>query len=765
MLVATWLTGIGLEYAVPSFEAAGIVTPAALAELSIAHFEALGISQAEDRRKLFYLVQRIKQKVEQKDESLSAVDSFFAQTQQQQQEQRVNRSNHQSVNETEEASSEQEKTSLLVRSNSTASRKNCKENRNTNFTQSKSQGSVHTDHTNGHGISSTQQRQTRKQGNVGLGAFLQKKDALEGPVNDDKDDDGLEGESGDSADDEASAVPGKKSITSVSRRQSRRLLEKKNRLSLDSNASVGSTTSTSSRKRISSLAKPVARWSTSSTSSLRKALPQGLSAAVDEEDGGLESSTSHSETPASKTRKSTGGGSGLPVSNRRPDVRAPKSMRTGKLLSTIPSNSIAPMSPLVELVPPDPTPKEKNQRNRHHHHHHYHRARTQVQPRRTNSMDLDEEDDEDDGEATDTSSRIPSPTRPREGSSDSEAQRRKRRDSLSHLQIKATNQRQQTRRGSTGKSAGLTCSHGSLPTCTTQSLTPHSPKRHLSSSELPSHSPCDSKRQPLTQRSHSDITAVRSSTGTFTIQGRKEDDSFKAQIAQLREENNADHELFVIPRWDPDEEMRIRVVVRKRPMSRNEIVSAGDVDVIHPLDYGTHGRVLVYQPRTRVDLTKEIETIPFAFDNVFDESANNVNLYERTVRNLIPSLFEGQWASIFAYGQTGSGKTFTMMGSNFTTANHDTTAATLDRSNLGLYYMAALDIFHAIQQPEYQDFTVSVSLFEIYGGKLYDLLNQRNTVKCLEDSKGKICFPGLSEHVVPNPNHLIELVSANVNLC
>lgn len=139
----------------------------------------------------------------------------------------------------------------------------------------------------------------------------------------------------------------------------------------------------------------------------------------------------------------------------------------------------------------------------------------------------------------------------------------------------------------------------------------------------------------------------------------KEDDSFKAQIAQLRADNEDEHILFNSPEsladFEDEEDMRIRVVIRKRPMSRAEITAAGDVDVIHPLDYGSYGKILAYHPRTRVDLTKEIETVPFAFDNCFDETSTNVQIYERTVRGLIPSLFEGQWASIFAYGQTGSG--------------------------------------------------------------------------------------------------------------
>ena len=105
--------------------------------------------------------------------------------------------------------------------------------------------------------------------------------------------------------------------------------------------------------------------------------------------------------------------------------------------------------------------------------------------------------------------------------------------------------------------------------------------------------------------------------------------------------------------------MRIRVVVRKRPMSRSESAAADrgdDTDVVQPLDHGGYGRVLVHQPRTRVDLTREVETTAFAFDGVFDEGSDNRGIYDRSVRGLIPGVFEGRWASVFAYGQTGSGK-------------------------------------------------------------------------------------------------------------
>jgi kinesin family protein 2/24 len=254
---------------------------------------------------------------------------------------------------------------------------------------------------------------------------------------------------------------------------------------------------------------------------------------------------------------------------------------------------------------------------------------------------------------------------------------------------------------------------------------------------------------------------MSTSSASVMIQGKREDDSFKYQIAQLQADNEEEHLLFNTPGETPDDDeeagdMRIRVIIRKRPMSKAEITAAGDVDVIHPLDYGSYGRILAYHPKTRVDLTKEIETVPFAFDNVFDDKSTNVQIYERTVRHLIPGLFEGQWASIFAYGQTGSGKTFTMMGSNLTGIRDG--SSSVHPSNLGLYYMAALDLFQAIQTPGFEHFTIGVSLFEIYGGKLFDLLNDRTHIKCLEDSKGKVCFPGLSEHGLSNPDELISLI-------
>mmetsp|Transcript_30783 Transcript_30783/g.89928 ORF Transcript_30783/g.89928 Transcript_30783/m.89928 type:complete len:125 (+) Transcript_30783:431-805(+) len=61
-VVTQWLEGIGLPPSVVSnFRAAGIVRPADLLDLEVVHYEALGVADPSDRRKLFFLVQRLKQ--------------------------------------------------------------------------------------------------------------------------------------------------------------------------------------------------------------------------------------------------------------------------------------------------------------------------------------------------------------------------------------------------------------------------------------------------------------------------------------------------------------------------------------------------------------------------------------------------------------------------------------------------------------------------------------------------------------------------------
>lgn len=81
------------------------------------------------------------------------------------------------------------------------------------------------------------------------------------------------------------------------------------------------------------------------------------------------------------------------------------------------------------------------------------------------------------------------------------------------------------------------------------------------------------------------------------------------------------------------------------------------------------------------------------------------------------------------------------------------------RVNAGLYVLAARDIFARLRYPEHSNLLVFVSCFEIYSGKLFDLLNDRNIIKCLEDSKQQVQLPGLTEHQVGDVDSLLNLMS------
>ena len=183
--------------------------------------------------------------------------------------------------------------------------------------------------------------------------------------------------------------------------------------------------------------------------------------------------------------------------------------------------------------------------------------------------------------------------------------------------------------------------------------------RPISPIRSPTRGRATSPKSP--RRIKSPVGAASTGAAVF-VHGAAKDNSWATQIGCLRQSFDEEHVEHMNTRESNEEddeyEMRIRVIVRKRPMSGRE-ASESQVDVIHPLDYDDYGRVLVHQPKTKLDLTKEVETTSFAFDNVFNEKSNNVQIYERAVQGLIPGVFRGKWASVFAYGQTGSGKTFT----------------------------------------------------------------------------------------------------------
>ena len=95
-----------------------------------------------------------------------------------------------------------------------------------------------------------------------------------------------------------------------------------------------------------------------------------------------------------------------------------------------------------------------------------------------------------------------------------------------------------------------------------------------------------------------------------------------------------------------DDASKIKVVVRKRPLSKKEREnSAGSIIEVHPRLSGMPAALTVHEPKLKVDLTAYTETHKFLYDEVFDEQIGNAAVYASTARPLINKLFETKQSS------------------------------------------------------------------------------------------------------------------------
>ncbi|KAJ4833430.1 hypothetical protein Tsubulata_034357 [Turnera subulata] len=219
---------------------------------------------------------------------------------------------------------------------------------------------------------------------------------------------------------------------------------------------------------------------------------------------------------------------------------------------------------------------------------------------------------------------------------------------------------------------------------------------------------------------------------------------------------------------------KIKVVVRKRPLNKKETgKKEEDIISIEP----NSNYLTVHETKLKVDLTEYVEKHEFVFDAVLDEGVSNdeVSLLRDcgadsssdlptnesnllclwTNRQVLVSVSVSAllvvsiaWLSvaillwiklgwIFIF-PSGSGKTYTMQP---------------------LPLKASQDILRLMRQTYWnQGLQLFVSFFEIYGGKLFDLLNDRKKLCMREDGKQQVCIVGLKEYRVSDVEAIRELI-------
>ncbi|XP_078679219.1 uncharacterized protein LOC144914875 isoform X1 [Branchiostoma floridae x Branchiostoma belcheri] len=98
----------------------------------------------------------------------------------------------------------------------------------------------------------------------------------------------------------------------------------------------------------------------------------------------------------------------------------------------------------------------------------------------------------------------------------------------------------------------------------------------------------------------------------------------------------------------------------------------------------------------------------FSFDKVFSPASTQEQVFEDTLP-IVQSCVDGYNVCILAYGQTGSGKTFTMMGPT---------------DNPGVNIRTIKELLRICNDKETVDYTLKISMVEVYNETLSDLLKE-----------------------------------------
>eukprot|EP00930_Biecheleria_cincta_P084959 TRINITY_DN74381_c0_g1_i1.p1 TRINITY_DN74381_c0_g1~~TRINITY_DN74381_c0_g1_i1.p1 ORF type:complete len:805 (-),score=121.59 TRINITY_DN74381_c0_g1_i1:29-2443(-) len=117
------------------------------------------------------------------------------------------------------------------------------------------------------------------------------------------------------------------------------------------------------------------------------------------------------------------------------------------------------------------------------------------------------------------------------------------------------------------------------------------------------------------------------------------------------------------------------------------------------------------------------------FDGLFGVDADNCEVFAAAVEPVLPSVMEGSRVNLFCYGHTGTGKTHSMLGY---------------RNEPGVFTQTAkclLDKIRAInagsQSPD-GPLSLQVRFVELYLGKVFDLLDDRQECTLREDADGSL---------------------------
>ncbi|XP_029432074.1 kinesin-like protein KIF11 [Rhinatrema bivittatum] len=196
----------------------------------------------------------------------------------------------------------------------------------------------------------------------------------------------------------------------------------------------------------------------------------------------------------------------------------------------------------------------------------------------------------------------------------------------------------------------------------------------------------------------------------------------------------------------------IQVVVRCRPFNMAERkVNSHSVLECEPARKEVAVRI--------AGINEKLGKKTYTFDMVFGPQAKQIDVYRSVVCPILDEVIMGYNCTVFAYGQTGTGKTFTMEGERSPDAEF-----TWEEDPLaGIIPRTLHQIFEKLSENG-TEFSVKVSLLEIYNEELFDLLSPSPDVnerlQMFEDPRNKrgVIIKGLEEITVHNKDEVYHIL-------
>lgn len=120
----------------------------------------------------------------------------------------------------------------------------------------------------------------------------------------------------------------------------------------------------------------------------------------------------------------------------------------------------------------------------------------------------------------------------------------------------------------------------------------------------------------------------------------------------------------------------------------------------------------------------------YTFDRIFDSDSTQKQVFDDAIEPVVQSVMEGFNGTVLAYGQTGSGKTHTMLGPTMD-----------DEIERGVIPRMVSQVFELIgMSDESIEFSVKVSMIEIYREKIRDLIEPSKTNLQIHEDKNKAIY-------------------------